>query len=98
MTHQHNHRDPACLEIFAKLSEYVDGELDAQDCQDVESHIADCPPCIEFLESLKRCVAAGQSLQGREECPPVPPELEQRLKSAWHAALARRQQGDSSPR
>lgn len=90
MTHQHNHRDPACLEVFAKLSEYVDGELDAADCRAVEEHIADCPPCVEFLRSLKRCVEAGREFQGREECPPMPPELEQRLKAAWQAALARK--------
>lgn len=89
-THQHDKRDPACLEVFAKLSEYVDGELDAVDCQEVEAHIADCPPCVEFLQSLKRCVAAERQFQGREECGPVPPELEKRLKTAWQAALARR--------
>jgi len=88
--HQHGAKDPACLEVFAKLSEYIDGELDTLECGHIEEHIADCPPCVEFLESLRRCVMASRAIEGREECPPVPPELEARLKAAWQAALSRR--------
>lgn len=88
--HVHDRKDPACLEVFARLSEYIDGELDAADCAHIEAHIADCPPCIDFLRSLKQCVQASRAIEGREECPPVPPELEARLKQAWRDALERR--------
>ena len=88
--HQHNPKDPACLEIFARLSEYIDGELPPPDCRDVESHIADCAPCIEFLESLKRSIGATHHFEGSSAPQPVPPEVEEKLKRAWQAALARR--------
>lgn len=88
--HTHNQKDPACLEVFARLSEYIDGELSPDDCHHIEEHIADCPPCIDFLRSLKQCVQASRAIEGREECPPVPPELEVRLKQAWRNALERR--------
>jgi predicted anti-sigma-YlaC factor YlaD len=90
MTHQHSHRDPACLEVFAKLSELLDGELTEVDCEHIESHIADCPPCIEFMNSLKRCVSATGEFRSTPECPPIPAEVEQKLRAAWEAALARR--------
>ena len=90
MTHQHNHRDPACLEVFARLSEFIDGELPEMDCAEIEAHIADCPPCIDFLNSLKKCMVVSQGLHGVTDCPPIPPEMEQKLRAAWLAALARR--------
>ncbi len=89
-THTHNQKDPACLEVFARLSDYIDGELDPVDCRHIEEHIADCPPCIEFLRSLRQCVRASHAIEGRGECPPVPPEFEARLKAAWQDALSRR--------
>jgi RNA polymerase sigma-70 factor (ECF subfamily) len=88
--HQHNHRDPACLAVFARLSEFIDGELPEMDCAEIEAHIADCPPCIDFLNSLKKCQAASKDFHSTEKCPPAPPELEQKLKAAWAAALSRR--------
>ncbi len=90
MTYEHNHRDPECLDVFARLSEYIDGELDADGRTEIEEHIADCAPCVEFLESLRRSVELSKSMQGAEAPLPVPPALEERLKSAWQAALARR--------
>jgi len=90
MTHQHGPQDPACLEVFARLSEFIDGELPALECAEIEAHIADCPPCIDFLNSLKKCVAVSEELQSNAECPPMPAELEEKLKAAWTAALARR--------
>jgi len=88
--HTHSHKDPACLEIFARLSEYIDGELSPADCAAIEKHLADCPPCIEFLRTLKQCVEASHAIEGKAQCPPVPPELAARLKTAWQNALARR--------
>ncbi len=72
------------------LSEYLDGDLDDFDCRHIEEHIADCPPCIDFIKSLRKCVQASHDFKGREECPSIPPELEGRLKAAWQAALARK--------
>jgi anti-sigma factor RsiW len=90
MTHEHNHRDPECLDVFARLSEYIDGELGPAECLEIEEHIADCAPCVDFLRSLRESVELSKSFQGGEAPLPVPPAVEERLKSAWQAALARR--------
>lgn len=89
-SHRHSPKDPACLEVFAKLSEYIDGELPEGDCGLIEQHIADCPPCIEFLRNLRRSVAASREIQSDLRPDPMPPEIETRLRAAWTKALARR--------
>lgn len=88
--HKHDPKDPACLEVFARLSDYIDGELPPDACRQIEEHIADCPPCVDFLRSLRGSVRAAHQFQGGEEPQPIPAELESRLKAAWQAALARR--------
>jgi anti-sigma factor RsiW len=89
--HSHGQRDPRCLEIFARLSEYLDGELDEMDCRLIEEHIQDCAPCVEFVRSLRRSIEASHSFAPQIEPSGIPPELESRLKQAWQEALRRRQ-------
>jgi anti-sigma factor RsiW len=49
-------RDMKCRDMLAKLSEYIDGELDPRLCRDVERHMKDCHPCLLFVDSLKKTV------------------------------------------
>lgn len=92
-SHGHDHRhgkDPLCLEVFARLSEYLDGELTAEDCAGIEAHIADCPPCVEFLKDLKNSIEASHRFKVPGSPEPVDAELRQRLSKAWAEALARK--------
>ena len=61
MSHEHGSRQ--CREIFERLSEYMDGELDPELCERLEGHMDDCPPCVAFLESLRRTVRLVGSLE-----------------------------------
>ena len=47
-----------CRQIFAMLSEYLDGELPAENCRQLERHLKGCRPCIAYLDSLKTTVEA----------------------------------------
>ena len=49
-------RTEKCKEIFSLLSEYLNLELPPEACQEIETHLAGCPPCIEFAESLRKTV------------------------------------------
>ena len=90
-SHRHGPADPACREVFEHLSEFLDQELPPADCAHIEEHIRDCPPCIEFLESLKTCVRASHELL-KEDAPPrpLPEDVREKLVAAWQAALRRR--------
>jgi anti-sigma factor (TIGR02949 family) len=37
-----------CDEVLARLSAYVDGELDGPDRAQVRTHLAGCPECARF--------------------------------------------------
>ena len=56
----------ACREMFARLSEYLDGELDPEICSRIELHMDDCPPCQAFLEPLRRTVDLARDLPEHE--------------------------------
>lgn len=56
MSGPHRPGSEGCREYFALLSEYLDSELDETLCGQFDSHMSDCPPCQEFLESLRRTV------------------------------------------
>ena len=88
---RHSPADPSCLEVFERLSEYLDHELTPADCAHIEEHIRDCPPCVAFLESLKGCIEASHHLMAEEPAArPLPADVRARLEAAWQAALRRR--------
>ena len=70
----HDHRH--CLEMFEKLSEYIDGELDQAACAEIQKHAEDCVACFSCLETLKRTVALCNNVGDR----PIPQNLSERLK------------------
>ena len=70
----HNHRH--CAEMFTKLSEYIDGELDQVTCAEIEKHAAKCVACFACLETLKRTVALCKNIKDK----PIPREFSRKLK------------------
>jgi anti-sigma factor RsiW len=72
-----------CKQIFEMLSQYLDKELPPATCEELERHIADCGPCVEFVESLRK------SVQLCSECPPPepPPSLSPEAKAALASAF-----------
>jgi RNA polymerase sigma-70 factor (ECF subfamily) len=50
--------DPRCKQIFAALSEYLDGELPVKNCRELERHLKGCQPCLAYLENLKTTIQA----------------------------------------
>lgn len=64
--------------MFAKLSEYIDNELDALTCQDIEEHARNCIPCKACLETLRQTVGLCRSMAPDEQ--PVPEAFSNRLK------------------
>ncbi len=79
-----------CREVFALLSEYLDGELDAATYDEIERHLSGCPPCIEFLRSLRRSIGLCQSCQPAETPPPLKPEERDQLRAAYARALSKK--------
>jgi predicted anti-sigma-YlaC factor YlaD len=85
MAHKH---DESCKEIFAMLSQYLDRELSAESCECIEAHLADCPCCIDFLNSLKRTVKLCKCCAPAEALPPLSPEVRDKMLAAYKTYLA----------
>jgi anti-sigma factor (TIGR02949 family) len=79
-----------CKQIFALLSEYLDAELNPENCEDIKAHLAGCPPCIEFLESLKRTVRLCHNCEPAGAPSPLGPETREQLLAAYRKSLSRR--------
>jgi anti-sigma factor RsiW len=62
--------------MFSKLSEYLDGELPEDLCAEMQSHIENCGPCVDFVQSFRKSIdlcrelkqSAGGLEKPSEEC------------------------------
>lgn len=67
-----------CKEMLGKLSEYIDGELEAELCAKIEHHVAECSNCNIVVDTLRKTVTLYHD-HGHE---PLPEEVKQRLLAA----------------
>ena len=88
--HRHNER---CKEVFAMLSDYLNLELPPETCHEIEAHIAGCPPCIEFAESLRKTVNLCRRYEPTELPQPMGREARAQLLDAYKKMLAARTSG-----
>ena len=75
-----------CKDLFASLSQYLDAELPAADCDAIQAHIAGCPPCVEFVDSLRKTVQLCRESGAPVEPPPLEPEVRHRFLEAFRRA------------
>lgn len=88
----HSH-DERCRRVFALLSEYLDVELPPEACQEIEAHIAGCPPCVEFADSLRKTVSLCRRYEPSEPPAPLKEEARTQLLDAYNKMLAARRGG-----
>jgi len=79
-----------CKEIFALLSDYLNLDLPPDACRMIDSHLAGCPPCIEFVESLRKTIALCHGYRPGELPGPIAGEARQKLLEAYRTALGRK--------
>jgi anti-sigma factor RsiW len=53
-----------CRETRAKMSDLIDGELDAREAKQVTRHARWCPNCQRMLKDLDRTVEGLQAIEG----------------------------------
>lgn len=68
-----------CRELLRLLYEYVGGELIAEQRQTVEIHVAGCAHCQVVVQTYRHTVRLARQLP---RCPPLPPDVEARLRRA----------------
>ena len=86
-------KENECQDVFARLSELLDEELPAGTCEELERHIQNCAPCVEFVESLKKSVALHRAYRPTADSPQLSPDVKQSLREAYQRMLAHRGSG-----
>ena len=86
-----------CKKIFEMLSQYLDRELPAETCAELERHIQDCAPCIEFVEILKKSIRVCRQYESAEQPPELAETVKQSLQKAYRKMLDSRGDGASDP-
>ena len=67
-----------CPEIIGVFSRYLEGEIGAEECAEMDRHVASCDRCLAGCASLKHTLA----LCRRSSSSPVPPEIQALVKTA----------------
>jgi len=52
-----------CRDLFANLSEYLDGRVEPLTCEQMREHIEACPSCVAFLRDLRAAIDRCRSLE-----------------------------------
>jgi len=76
-----------CREVFSLLSEYLNLELPPEACEEMQAHIAGCPACVEFAESLRKTVELCRRYEPAEMPKPLARDAREQLLQAWKKTL-----------
>lgn len=71
MTHHEN-----CRHLLGSLSDFLDGDLESDICDQIERHLADCPDCKIVVDTLQKTVSLYHTASEQEA---VPDGVRQRL-------------------
>jgi len=55
-------RPAECRDLFANLSEYMDGRVQTPACDQMREHIEACPACVAFLRELRTAIDRCRNL------------------------------------
>jgi RNA polymerase sigma-70 factor (ECF subfamily) len=80
--------DGRCKAMFAELSDYLDNELDASLCAELEKHMDGCGPCRAFLKTLERTIHQLRAMPHDVPDPRAAAELRRALLTEYQGALA----------
>lgn len=76
-----------CREMFAQLSDYIDGRIDEVHCEQIEKHLQDCPPCLAFVHDLEQAVERCRKYE--ISCAPETAEKVRSLLAAEYSRILR---------
>lgn len=76
METEHDHA--ACRDLLDQISDYVDGELEAALCTELEAHLDGCPNCRVMVDTVRRTI----TLYHAQAATQLPSDVEDRLFKA----------------
>ena len=63
-------KDSKCHALLGSLSDYVDGTLSEELCEEIDRHISECQDCNIVVDTLRKTISLYQiSAEENCECP-----------------------------
>jgi len=88
VTDPHQNNAGQCADVFARLSEFLDGDLPEEVRAHMKLHIEECAPCVEFVESLRKSVELCKSSVKPEAQPgPLPDDCREALLRSYREKI-----------
>jgi RNA polymerase sigma-70 factor (ECF subfamily) len=82
-----------CRKLHELLCDYLDEELKAAVCREIEGHLNECPDCRIHLDSVRKVIRLY-----REATPEsLPVDIRIRLQDVLHRARERKEGGGRPP-
>lgn len=72
-----SHTNTKCKSMLGTLSDYIDRELEAELCREIERHVAECENCRIVVDTIRRTVELVQVSNPNEEA--LPEDVRSRL-------------------
>ena len=69
------HKHAFCGELLDQLSDYIDGELEASLCAELEADLAGCPDCRVMVDTVRKTITLYRAQAPAE----LPADVEDRL-------------------
>ncbi len=85
--HKPRRRPQPCKALFASLSDYIDGTLQDKMCRELQKHIADCPPCNAFLDTLRATVEHTRRVAPAKPDPATAARVRETILQQYREAL-----------
>lgn len=73
-----------CKKYFEKVSQYLDGELDAHTCEKIRQHLAACPECRDCVDSLRKTIDICRNMPKTK----IPEEMRENLLQTLRDAFS----------
>lgn len=73
MSTEHDHAN--CRELLGQFSDYIDGDLEAALCAEIEAHLAGCPDCQVMIDTMRKTITLYHTQAAAE----LPSDVEKRL-------------------
>lgn len=78
----HKHHTPVCQALLGQLDDYIDGELEAALCAEIEQHLAGCDDCRVLVDTTRKTI----TLYRRQTPVELPEGTMVRLRQALDSA------------
>ena len=73
-----------CAAMLGRISAYLDGDLDAVECQAIDRHCRGCSRCTAVVEGLRETIGLCREAASA----PLPEAVRQRAKASIQQLLA----------